>query len=91
MICDGWRTDTVACGFDNAAMPRYSFTLEDRVRVADPNATENLADNQAAMDLAKQIAKDFARSLAAQRGFRIVVRDDAGKQVGNVPVLADRR
>jgi hypothetical protein len=42
-------------------MPRYSFTLEEGTCIADPDATEDLADNQAAMDYAKLFAKDLAR------------------------------
>ena len=48
-------------------------------------------DNQAAMDHASLIAKDLARSLAARRNLRVVVRNKAGDEVGEVPLRADLR
>jgi len=72
-------------------MPRYSFTLEDGVPVAPEDATEDLADNQAAMDHAKLIAKDLARSSVALDHLRVVVRNEAGDEIGDVPLQFDPR
>ena len=72
-------------------MPRYTFTLEDGAIIADPEATEDLADNHAAMESAKLIAKDLARNNPAHDHHRVVVRDEAGNEIGNVPLLIDRR
>jgi hypothetical protein len=72
-------------------MPRYFFTLEDGKRTADPDATEDLADNQAAMGHAELIAKDLERSKAALDKLRVVVRNEAGDEIGDVPVRADLR
>jgi hypothetical protein len=74
---------------DSAAMRRYSFTLENGVRIASLDANEEFNDKQAAMDYAKLIAKDLARSIAAQRKLRVAVWDDAGKEIGHVPLVAD--
>jgi hypothetical protein len=70
-------------------MPRYSFTLEDGVPVAPEGATEDLADNQVAMDHAKLIAKDLARSRAALDHLRVVVRNEAGDEIGDAPLQVD--
>ena len=75
---------------DNPAMPRYSFTLGDGAPVADSDATADLADNQAAIDHAELIAKDLARSEAAQDDLRIVIRNQAGDKIGEVPLVANR-
>ena len=77
---------------DDASMPRYSYSLENGIRVADPqDATEDIADNRAAMDHAKLVAKDLARSKAAQNNLRIVIRNEAGHEIGAVPLRADLR
>ncbi|MEA2981053.1 MAG: hypothetical protein QOF09_2876 [Alphaproteobacteria bacterium] len=70
-------------------MPRYYFSLENGVRVADPDATEDFADNQGAVDHARLIAKDLARSLAARRNLRVVVRNETGDEIGDVPLRAN--
>jgi hypothetical protein len=72
-------------------MPRYSFTLEERVPVAPEDATEDFDNNQAAMDHANLIAKDLARSKAARNHLRVVVRNEAGKEIGDVPLQVDLR
>jgi hypothetical protein len=72
-------------------VPRYTFTLEDRPIIADPEATEDLADDCAAMESAKLIARDFARNNPAWDHHRVVVRNEAGEEIGNVPLLIDRR
>ena len=72
-------------------MPRYTFTLEDGAIIGDPEATEDLADNHVAMESAKLIAKDFARNNPTWDHHRVVVRDEAGNEIGNVPLLIDRR
>ena len=72
-------------------MPRYSFTLEERVPIAPEDATEDFANNQAAMDHAKLIARDLARSTAARNLLRVVVRNEAGKEIGDVPLQMDLR
>jgi hypothetical protein len=72
-------------------MPPYFFTLEDSKRIADPDATEDLADNQAAMGRAELIAKDLERSKAALNKLRVVVRNEAGDEIGRVPLRADLR
>jgi hypothetical protein len=89
--CDGYRTDPTVRMVDNPAMPRYSFTLEDGVPVASDEATEDFANNQAAVDHAKLIAKDLARNNPARDHYRVVVRDEASNEIGNVPLLIDRR
>jgi hypothetical protein len=77
---------------DNASMPRYSYSLENGIRVADPqDATEDIADNRAAMDHAKLIARDLARSTAARNHLRVVVRNEAGDEIGDVPLQVDLR
>ena len=78
---------------DNPGMPRYFFSLEGGVPVpvTDPDATEDLANNQAAMDQAKLIAKDLARSRAARDNLRVVVRNEAGEEIGDVPLQVDLR
>ena len=70
-------------------MPHYSFSLSDSIPAADTDATGDFADDQAAMDHAKLIAKDLARSLAARRNLRVVVKNEAGDEVGDVPLQAD--
>jgi len=72
-------------------MPRYSFTLEDGETIAPEDATENFANNQAAMDHARFVAKDLARSTAAQDHLRVVVRNAAGVQIGDVAVLPEHK
>ena len=72
-------------------MPRYSFTLEERVPVAPEDATEEFANNQSAMDYANLIAKDLARSKAARDQLRVVVRNEAGKEIGDVALQVDLR
>ena len=67
--------------------PRYSYSLEDGVPIAAPDAKERFADNRAAIEHAKLIAKDLARSLLAQRGLRVVVRNEAGVEIGAVPLV----
>jgi hypothetical protein len=76
---------------DAPAMPRYSFTLEDGVPVAPEDATEDFANNQAARGHARQVAKDLARSIAARDRLRVVVRTEAGVQIGEIAVLPERR
>jgi len=76
---------------DNPVMPRYSFTLENGACVADAEATEDLADDHAALESAKLVAKDLARSKAAQNNLRIVIRNEAGHEIGAVPLRADLR
>ena len=77
---------------DDAVMPHYSYSLENGTRVADPqDATEDFADNRAAMDHAKLIAKDLARSKAALDHFRVVVRNEVGDEIGDVPLQVDLR
>ena len=76
---------------DDSAMARYSFALEDGASVSDPEATEDLADNHAAMESAKLIAKDLARNNPARDHYRVVVRNEAGDEIGNVPLVVDRR
>ena len=70
-------------------MPRYSFSLSDGIPAADSDAAGDFADNQAAMGHAKLIAKDLTRSLAAQRGLRVVIRNEAGDQIGDVPLVTE--
>jgi hypothetical protein len=72
-------------------MPRYSFSLSNCIPAADSDATEDLSDNQAAMDHAKLVAKDLARNNPARDHHRVVVRDEAGNEIGNVPLLIGRR
>jgi hypothetical protein len=72
-------------------MRHYSFSLTGGIPAADTDATGDFADNQAAMDHASLIAKDLARSLAARRNLRVVVRNKAGDEVGEVPLRADLR
>ena len=72
-------------------MPRYSFTLEDGVPIAPEDVTEDFANNRAAMDHANLIAKDLARSKAAQNHLRVVVRNQAGEEIGDVPLQVDLR
>jgi hypothetical protein len=76
---------------DNPAMPRYSFSLDKGIPAADSDATEDFADNHAAMDHANLIAKDLARSLAAKNNSRVVVRNEAGDEIGDVPLRVDLR
>ena len=70
-------------------MPRYSYSLEDGVPIAALDANEEFADKNAAMDHAKRIAKDLARSLIAKRHLCIVVRNEAGDKIGDVPLQAE--
>ena len=72
-------------------MPLYSYSLEDGARIADLEAREEFADNQAAIAHAKLIAKDFARSKAAQNDLRVVVRNEAGDEIGEMPLQFDLR
>ena len=72
-------------------MPRYTFTLEDGAIIADPEATEDLADNHAAMESAKLIAKDLALNNPARNHHRVVVRNEAGDEIGDVPLQVDLR
>ena len=81
-----YRTDRAIGIFDNTAMPRYSFSLGYGARIPDSDATEDLPDNHAAMESAKLIAKDLAQSKAAQDRLNVVVRDEADKEVGAVPI-----
>jgi hypothetical protein len=74
---------------DNSAMPRYSFSLDKGIPVADSDATEDFADNHAAMEHAKLIAKDLARSLAAKNNLCVVVKNEAGDEIGDVPLQVD--
>ena len=48
-------------------------------------------DTHTAIDHAKLVAKDLARSHAAEDKLRVVVRDEAGKKVGSIPVIFDLR
>ena len=80
----------LVCG-EATAMPRYSFSLSDDIPASDTDAIGDFADNQAAMEHAKMIAKDLARSLAARRILRVVVRNEAGDEIGEVPLRADLR
>ena len=72
-------------------MTRYSFTLEDGAYVAPEDATEEFASKRAAIDHAKLVAKDLAQSHAAENKLLVVVRDEAGKEVGSIPVIFDLR
>jgi hypothetical protein len=74
---------------DTPAMPRYSFSLDKSIPTADSDATEDFADDRAAMQHAKLIAKDLARSLAAKSNFNVVVRNEAGDEIGDVPLQVD--
>jgi hypothetical protein len=85
-----YRTDTGRRMGDDSAMPRYTFTIDD-VLVADPDATEDLADNHAAMESAKLIAKDLARNNPARNHHRVVVKNEAGDEIGDVPLQVDLR
>ena len=76
---------------NNPAMPRYSFSLGKSISAADSDATEDLADDQAAMDYARLIAKNLARSRAAMDHLRIVVRNEAGDEIGDAPLQFDLR
>ena len=67
-------------------MPRYSFSLGYGARIVDSDATEDLADNHAAMESAKLIAKDLAVSKAAKDRLSIVVRNEADEEIGAVPL-----
>ena len=87
----GCRTDTIPRMVDNPVMPRYSFTLENGACVADAEATEDLADDHAALESATLVAKDLARSTAARNHYRVVVRNEAGDEIGNVHLVADLR
>jgi hypothetical protein len=87
----GYRTDAPFHMGDNPAMPRYSFSLSDAIPAADSDATEDLTNNQAAMDHANLIAKDLARSKAARNHLRVVVRNEAGKEIGDVLLQVDLR
>jgi len=71
-------------------MPRYTYSLEDGVPIAALDANEKFADNRAAVEHAKLIAKDLARSLVARRHLRVVVRNQAGAEIGAVPLVASR-
>ena len=88
--CDGYRTDAPARRTDNLLMPHYSYSLEDGVPIADLEAKEKFTDNRAAIEHAKQIAKDLARSLVARRGLRVVVRNEAGAEIGAVSLVENR-
>jgi uncharacterized Zn ribbon protein len=68
-------------------MPRYSFSIEDGAAVAHPDATEDLANNEAAIERAREIARDFNGSTIAIGRSRVVVRDKAGTEIGDVPLL----
>jgi hypothetical protein len=68
-------------------MPRYSFSLEDGIRLTHPDATEDFADNDAAMTHARKVARDFSGSLSAMGRSNVVVWDAAGSEVGSVPIL----
>ena len=76
---------------DNVAMPHYSFSAEDGTRITASGATEDLADDQAAIEHAKLIARDLGFSLMAANKLCIVVRDEAGNEIGAIPLLANRR
>ena len=77
---------------DNAAMPHYSYSLENGIRDADrQDAIEDFTDNRAAMDHTKLIARDLARSTAARNHLRVVVRNEAGDEIGDVPLQVDLR
>ena len=76
---------------DSAVMPRYSFTLEDGAFVAPEDATEELPDDQAAMHHAELVAKDLSRTTTSGDHWRVVARDETGKELGSIPVIFDRR
>ena len=79
-----YRTDRPARVCDRTAMPRYSFSLEDGVAVTHPDATEVLPSDEAAVQHARLLAGDLARSMRATEKSRVVVRDEAGKEIGAV-------
>ena len=91
MSYDRYRTDNAAGMVDNPAMPRYSFSLGDGIPDSYSDAVEDFADNRAAIDHAKLVAKDLARSKAAQNNLRVVIRNEAGHEIGAVPLRADLR
>jgi hypothetical protein len=84
-----YRTDTTARLVHIPPMPRYSFGLDDAAPLED--ATEEFAGNQAAMEHAKLVAKDLARSTAARHNLRVVVRNEAGDEIGDVSLQVDPR
>ena len=67
-------------------MPRYSFTLENGVRITPEDATEDCASKQAALDHAKLVAKDLATSIPARNHMCVVVRDESGNKIGSIPL-----
>jgi len=69
----------------NSAGLRIALAQEDAVGVKD------FDNNQAAMDHANLIAKDLARSKAARNHLRVVVRNEAGKEIGDVLLQVDLR
>jgi hypothetical protein len=76
------RTDNIAPLSDIAAMPRYSFSIENGKPGTD--LTEDLADFEAALERASMMAREFAGSTIATVKSRIVVRDESGTQIGDV-------
>lgn len=76
---------------NSATMPHYFYSLENGIRATDPGATEDFADNRAAMDHAKLIAKDLARSKSTRDHLPVVVRNEAGDEIGDVPLQPDLR
>jgi hypothetical protein len=66
-------------------MPWYYFSLENGDCVAAPEG-EELPDDSAALQQAKLIARDFARNNTAPGGLRVVTRNDAGDEIGEVPL-----
>ena len=82
-----YRTDATARLVHISPMARYFFALGDAA--APEDATEEFASNQAAMDHAKLVAKDLARSTVARHNLRVVVRNEAGDEIGHVPMHVD--
>ena len=68
-------------------MPRYSFSLEDGTERTSPDGPEDFADNEAAMQEAWKIARNFAGSTITTGRWRVVVRNEAGNEIGDVPLL----
>ncbi len=72
-------------------MPRYRFSAENGTAITAADAIEDLVNDQAAIEHARRIAQDLASSIIARSKSRIVVRNEAGDEIGNVPLLPTRR
>lgn len=90
-IYDGYRTDNIVRTRYNSGMPRYSFTLGEDIPPIDWDGTEDLANNQAAMEVALLICKDLARSKAAHLDLHLVVSNEAGDVIGTVRLKNESR